>query len=232
MAVIGWFECKSLSDWVRHLVIVTCTGKSRIFRGQPVSLRGSNPDYSGRSASRVKGEHQLTKGYSGRYPHLKLCQTLSQTNLTIHIFMPTQTLFLTKGNPKLKMNTDCYSPKAITAASRYLQSACRMLPLTKGSTWGTTSSSQHVAINIKQTPAALHGFHSSSSSYSSCHQGNPSSSCTSLLTTLATFSGCTSAVFMQAYYCGTNCHVIFSLPFFFIMIADNNEKCSKNIISE
>ena len=54
MAVIGWFACKSLSDWVRYLVIVMCTGKSGIFRGQPVSLRGSNPDYSGRSASRVK----------------------------------------------------------------------------------------------------------------------------------------------------------------------------------
>ena len=53
MAVIGWFACKSLSDWVRYLVTVTCTGKSGIFRGQPVSLRGSNPDYSGRSASRV-----------------------------------------------------------------------------------------------------------------------------------------------------------------------------------
>ena len=47
-------RCKSLSDWVRYLVIVTCTGKSGIFQGQPVSLRGSNPDYSGRSASRVK----------------------------------------------------------------------------------------------------------------------------------------------------------------------------------
>ena len=54
MTVIGWFACKSLSDWVRYLVIVTCTGKSGIFRGQPVSLRGSNPDYSGRSTSRVK----------------------------------------------------------------------------------------------------------------------------------------------------------------------------------
>ena len=54
MAVIGWFACKSLSDWVRYLVIVRCTGKSGIFRGQPVSLRGSNPDYSGHSASRVK----------------------------------------------------------------------------------------------------------------------------------------------------------------------------------
>ena len=53
MAVIGWFACKSLSDWVRYLVIVMCTGKSGIFRGQPVSLRGSNLDYSGRSASRV-----------------------------------------------------------------------------------------------------------------------------------------------------------------------------------
>ena len=53
MAVIGWFACKSLSDWVRYLVIVTCTGKSGIFRAQLVSLRGSNPDYSGRSASRV-----------------------------------------------------------------------------------------------------------------------------------------------------------------------------------
>ena len=45
---------KVLSDWVRYLVIVMCTGKSGIFRAQPVSLRGSNPDYSGRSASRVK----------------------------------------------------------------------------------------------------------------------------------------------------------------------------------
>ena len=53
MAVIGWFACKSLSDWVRYLVIVTCTGKSGIFRGQPVSLRGSNPDYSRCRASRV-----------------------------------------------------------------------------------------------------------------------------------------------------------------------------------
>ena len=54
MVVIGWFACKSLSDWVRYLKIVTCTGKSGIFRGQPVSLRGSNPAYSGSSASRVK----------------------------------------------------------------------------------------------------------------------------------------------------------------------------------
>ena len=53
MAVIGWFACKSLSDWVRYLVIVTCTGKSGIYRRQPVSLRGSNPDYSGCRASRV-----------------------------------------------------------------------------------------------------------------------------------------------------------------------------------
>ena len=53
MAMIGWFACKSLSDWVRYLVIVTCTGKSGIFRGQPVSPRGSNPDYSGRSTRRV-----------------------------------------------------------------------------------------------------------------------------------------------------------------------------------
>ena len=52
MAVIGWFPCKSLSDWVRYLVIVT--GKSRIFRGQPVSLRGSNLDYSRSSTSRAK----------------------------------------------------------------------------------------------------------------------------------------------------------------------------------
>ena len=58
-------------------------------------------------------------------------------------------------------------PKAMTAASRYLQSACRMLSLMKGRTWGTTSSSQHVAISIRHTPAALHGFHSSSSSNSS-----------------------------------------------------------------
>ena len=53
MAVIGWFACKSLSDWVRYLLIVMCTGKSWIFRGQPVSMRGSNPDYSGCRASRV-----------------------------------------------------------------------------------------------------------------------------------------------------------------------------------
>ena len=54
MAVIRWFVCKSLSNWTGYSVIVTCTWKSGIFRGQPVSLRGSNPDYSRCSASRVK----------------------------------------------------------------------------------------------------------------------------------------------------------------------------------
>ena len=54
MAVIGWFACKSLSDWVRYLVTVMCTGKSGIFRGQPVSLRGSNLSISRCSASRIK----------------------------------------------------------------------------------------------------------------------------------------------------------------------------------
>ena len=48
------FACKSLSDWIRYLVLVPYTGKSGIFRGQPASLRGSDSDYSGRGASNVK----------------------------------------------------------------------------------------------------------------------------------------------------------------------------------
>ena len=59
-------------------------------------------------------------------------------------------------------------PKAMMAASRRRQSVWRMLSLTKGSTCGTTSSSQQVASSMRQTPAALHGFQSSSSSLSSC----------------------------------------------------------------
>ena len=55
----------------------------------------------------------------------------------------------------------------MTAASRYRQSVFLMCSVTNGRTCGTMSSSQHVAINIRHTPAALHGFHSSSSSNSS-----------------------------------------------------------------
>lgn len=54
------------------------------------------------------------------------------------------------------------------AASRSLQFWCLMFSLTNGRTWGTMSSSVQVANNMMQTPAALHGFHSSSSSASSC----------------------------------------------------------------
>lgn len=60
-------------------------------------------------------------------------------------------------------------PKAMSAASLYLQSELLILSLTKGRTNGTMSSSQHVASSMRQTPAALLGFQSSSSSYSSCN---------------------------------------------------------------
>ena len=50
----------------------------------------------------------------------------------------------------------------------YLQSACLMCSRTKGKQWLTMSSPQQVAKSIKHTPAALHGFQSSSSSNSSC----------------------------------------------------------------
>ena len=36
LAVVGWFACKSLCDWVRYVVIVMFTGKSGIYQGQPV----------------------------------------------------------------------------------------------------------------------------------------------------------------------------------------------------
>ena len=50
----------------------------------------------------------------------------------------------------------------------YLQSACLMCSRTNGKQWLTMSSPQQVARSIKHTPAALHGFQSSSSSNSSC----------------------------------------------------------------
>lgn len=50
----------------------------------------------------------------------------------------------------------------------YLQFSDFMLSLMNGRTYGTISSSQQVAKSIKQTPAALLGFQSSSSSSSSC----------------------------------------------------------------
>jgi hypothetical protein len=55
----------------------------------------------------------------------------------------------------------------MSAASLNLQSALLILSLTKGRTYGTMSSSQHVARSMRHTPAALLGFQSSSSSYSS-----------------------------------------------------------------
>lgn len=58
-------------------------------------------------------------------------------------------------------------PKAITAASRYRQSGFLMCSLMKGRTCGTMSSSQQVARSMRHTPAALQGFQSSSSSFSS-----------------------------------------------------------------
>ena len=58
-------------------------------------------------------------------------------------------------------------PNAMTAASRYRQSVFLMCSVTNGRTCGTMSSSQQVAISIRHTPAALQGFHSSSSSNSS-----------------------------------------------------------------
>ena len=61
-----------------------------------------------------------------------------------------------------------FLPNAMAAASRSFQSVLTMLDWTKGRTWPMTSFSQQVAISIKQTPAALHGFQSSSSSNSSC----------------------------------------------------------------
>lgn len=73
--------------------------------------------------------------------------------------------FLTCGTP-----STCYrhSPKAMTAASLFRQSGLSIISCTNGNTYCTTSSSQHDAISIRHTPAALHGFHSSSSSPSSC----------------------------------------------------------------
>lgn len=59
-------------------------------------------------------------------------------------------------------------PKAITAASLLFQSSFSIFAKLKSTTNGRTSSSQHWASNIRHTPAALHGFQSSSSSNSSC----------------------------------------------------------------
>ncbi len=54
------------------------------------------------------------------------------------------------------------------AASLNFQSALPRWSWTNGKTWGAISSSQQLAIRERHTPAALHGFQSSSSSYSSC----------------------------------------------------------------
>ena len=59
----------------------------------------------------------------------------------------------------------CFLP---TKPKFYLQSACLMCSRTNGKQWLTMSSPQQVAKSIKHTPAALHGFQSSSSSNSSC----------------------------------------------------------------
>lgn len=58
----------------------------------------------------------------------------------------------------------------MTEASLQRQSGCSMCSLMKGRMWGSTSSSQQVASSIRHTPAALQGFHSSSSSFSSCNR--------------------------------------------------------------
>lgn len=59
-------------------------------------------------------------------------------------------------------------PKAMTAASRYLQSLFWMLPSTKGTTSGTIKLRTHWAKRDKQVAAAIDTVHSSSSWSSSC----------------------------------------------------------------
>ena len=72
-------------------------------------------------------------------------------------------LFFSKEN--LTLIFFCFLP---TKPKFYLQSACLMCSRTNGKQWLTMSSPQQVAKSIKHTPAALHGFQSSSSSNSSC----------------------------------------------------------------
>jgi len=96
-------------------------------------------------------------------------------------------------------------PKAMRAASLNLQSALLMLSLTKGRTNGTMSSSQHVARSMRHTPAALLGFQSSSSSYSS-YKVNQSIKKTSnireySLTTTCYFSDQTTLLFLWQEKC-------------------------------
>lgn len=62
---------------------------------------------------------------------------------------------------------ECHLPNAIIAASLSFQSVLWKLACTNASTGLTTSFSQHWANNIRQTPAALEGTQSSSSSNSS-----------------------------------------------------------------
>ena len=59
-------------------------------------------------------------------------------------------------------------PNVITAASLLFQSGFLMFSLMKDKTWGTMWCSVHWASSIRQTPPALQGFQSSSSSNSSC----------------------------------------------------------------
>ena len=112
MAVIGWFACKSLSDWVRYLVIVMCTGKSGIFRGQPVSLRGSNPDYSGRSASRVN---------TGSLKALVHIETQSHDLISCYRKLVVQTIAVRgAGFLKWLVGSWCWVSKWIGALSRHV----------------------------------------------------------------------------------------------------------------
>lgn len=60
-------------------------------------------------------------------------------------------------------------PSAMTAASLYFQSVLRMCSNTNGTMDGRIVSSQQPDMRDRHTPAALHGFHSSSSSQSSCN---------------------------------------------------------------
>lgn len=59
-------------------------------------------------------------------------------------------------------------PNVITAASLLFQSGFLMFSLMNDKTWGTMWCSVHWASSIRQTPPALQGFQSSSSSNSSC----------------------------------------------------------------
>jgi len=119
---------------------------------------------------------QQSNEYSQQCATLWKCEYLNCTFVEASNLVNTATV-TTMCSFVLCHNTGACSyilPNAMSAASLYLQSELLILSLTKGRTNGTMSSSQHVASSMRQTPAALLGFQSSSSSYSSCNVGQTS----------------------------------------------------------